>query len=96
MEFGYPVYNYDKYRTGKCGLIKYDKKKVLKKVNKVLKNAKKKSEFNMKQSAQGRQELVRGYKNMSKKELKKILKKKDLYEPGMDKTEMIDTLELFM
>ena len=47
-------------------------------------------------SDNGRKSILKEYKKMSKKELKKILKKRNLYTDGMDKSEMIDTLEVFM
>lgn len=96
LNFGYPVYEYEKYLTGISKLIKYNKHKVLKKCDKEIKHAKTKAEDRAKKSSNGRKELMKEYAQMSKKELKKILKKKSLYYDGMDKSEMLEMIETFM
>ena len=96
IEFGYPVYEYKTYSSGKYELVKYDKEKVLKKCNKILKETKEIQKERLLSTDNGRKSILKEYKKMSKKELKKILKKRNLYTDGMDKSEMIDTLEVFM
>ena len=96
MEFGYPVYEYKEYSSGKYELISYNKDKVLKKCNKALKEAKEKRKERLLESENGRKALAKDYKSMSKKKLKKILKDRNLYTENMSKSEMIDTLKIFM
>lgn len=95
MEFDYPVYEYKSYSKGGY-LIKYSPEKVLKKCNKILEKAKKKGLSKLKESEGGRKKLMEEYSKYTKKELKKMLKKKNLYTPGMSKAEMLDSLEVFM
>lgn len=96
MEFGYPVYEYKDYASGAIALIKYNKEKVLKKCEALLDDAKRRDYLFKVNSPQGREMIIKDYKKMKKKELKKILKSKNLYQPGMDKEDMIDTLEAFL
>ena len=96
MEFGYPVYEYKEYSSGKYELISCNKDKVLKKCNKALKEAKEKRKERLLESENGRKALAKDYKSMSKKKLKKILKDRNLYTENMSKSEMIDTLKIFM
>ena len=92
-EFDYPVYNYKKYKKGKEKYRDIDYDDVIKKCNKVLKKAKK-DEIDKKLSTErGREEY---FNSLSKSELKKELKKMDLYQKGMSKSEMIDMLDAFM
>ena len=92
-EFDYPVYNYKKYKKGKEKYRDIDYDDVIKKCNKVLKKAKK-DEIDKKLSTErGREEY---FNSLSKSELKKELKKMDLYQKGMSKSEMIDMLDVFM
>ena len=96
MEFGYPVYEYKEYSSGKYELIPYEKEKILKKCNKILEKSKREQKERLLQSENGRKALMKDYKKMSKKELKKILKKRGLYTDEMSKSDMVETLSLFM
>ena len=89
-EFSYPIYSYTEY-TSNCELKDYDEKKVLKYCNKLLDKAHKKSVF----QNGNEKEQSKYFKKKSKKELKKMLKKENLYYDGMDKEEMIETIELY-
>ena len=95
MEFEYPVYNYHKYIQG-CPLLEYNKSKVLKKVKSISEDAKKKLYDVQRTSKKGRKIILEEYKSMSKKELKKICIKEEIYYDGMSKQEMLDMLEAFL
>lgn len=95
MEFEYPVYNYRKYIQG-CPLFKYDKDKVLKKAKSISEEAKEKLFNKQRKNKKGRKMILQEYKSMSKKELKKICIKEELYYDGMSKQEMFDILEAFL
>lgn len=96
IQYGYPVYEYEKYVAGISKLLKYNKKKVLKQVEKELHEAKVKAHHKAKGSQNGRKTIMSEYKQMSKKDLKQLVKDKGLYQKGMDKAEMLDTLEVFL
>ena len=96
LEFGYPIYEYKRYAEGSIALIKYKKDKVLKKCNKILDETKKKQYINDLQTESGRKRIMKNYKKMKKSELKKNLKKRNLYAKGMSKEEMLDMLEAFL
>lgn len=96
IEFGYPVYEYKKYATGALPLRKYSKKDVMKKCDKILDEAKKENYKKQVQTSNGRKQIMKKYKKMSKDDLIKELKKRDLYLEGMDKSEMLDMLETFL
>ena len=88
--FGYPSYFYDIYCEG-GKLIKYDKEKVLKKVNKELKKFAKKRHRQLASTKKGREELVKQAKEkMSTKDLKKFLKKKGVYTKRLTRKEMLE------
>ena len=91
IHFGYPCYDYKYYSLGLIPLIKYNRKEVLFICNDYLKEAK--DNHNIKE---GKNDKLRKYKKMKKKELIKILKKEGLYEVGMVKEEMIESIELFL
>lgn len=96
MEFGYPIYEYKAYATGKCDIRKYNKDKCVKTCKNILKKAKKTQyEKNLK-SKQGREKIVEGFKKLKKKELIRELEKRNLYNPNMSKSDMIEMLELFL
>lgn len=95
MEFEYPIYNYHKYIQG-CSLFEYDKESVLKRVKSISEESKKKLFEVQRKNAKGRKMILEGYKSMSKKELKKICIKEELYYDGMSKEEMLDMLEAFL
>ena len=65
-------------------------KAVLNKVNKILKNAKRRNLDNM-----SSKEKNRAYKTMKTSELRKILKDKDLYNKNMSRSDMLDMLDAF-
>lgn len=88
MEFGYPVYEYKRFCQNLTADIHVNEKKVLHCVNEVLNKAKEDAVFKMKD-----EEVVKDIKSLSKKQLKKQLKKLGLYEDGMDKYTMRDLLE---
>ena len=96
IEFGYPVYEYKKYANGSIALIKYNKKKVLKKCDKLLDDAKRKQYLIDRTTEAGRKRILKDYKKMKKSDLKKNLKKRNLYYKGMSKSEMIDMIDAFM
>lgn len=95
MEFGYPCYEYSKYRSGASYLLKYNKEKILKKCNKILRETKK--NYEDKELSNGQiGTVMKSYKDMNKKDLKKNLVKRGLYTDGMSKKEMLETIELFI
>lgn len=96
LEFGYPIYNYKLYASGALPLRKYNKDKVLRKCNKILKESKNKHYQNEMRSTEGRKRIIKDFKSMKKSELKKILKKRNLYQDDMSKKDMIEMMELFM
>ena len=91
--FDYPVYDYKKYKKGKESYRDVDYDGVIKKCDKVLKKAKKDEIDKLLSTERGREKY---FKSLSKPELKKELKKRDLYQKGMSKSEMIDMLDAFM
>ena len=95
MEFEYPIYNYHKYINGSPLLI-YDKEKVLKHVKTIVDDAQKRLFNEQRKTKKGRNMILKEYKSMKKKELKKICIKEDLYYDGMSKDEMLDILEAFL
>jgi hypothetical protein len=95
MEFEYPVYNYHKYIEG-CPLFGYNKDKVLKKVKAISEESKQKLHESYRKNKKGRKIILEEYKAMSKKELKKLCIKEELYYEGMSKQEMLDMLEAFL
>ena len=92
-EFGIHIYDYKKLKEGKEHVRKYYPSLVLQKCNKVLKDATKKEKQKKLSTERGRKEY---FKSLSKKELKKKLKKRQLYFPVISKSEMRDTLDAFM
>ena len=94
-EFGYPVYWYDTFIMG-SELLDYDRQKVIKKVRKYIEAGKERQHEVGKSTKIGKRRLLHEYESMSKKELRKILKKADLYHPDMDsKQEMLEMIETF-
>lgn len=96
LHFHYPCYNYDTYASGACRLLKYNKDKVIKKCDEILEKAQEKDLQRKLSDPTKRKEVMKDYKLLKKKELKEILKSRDLYSKGMDKAEMLEMLELFM
>ena len=95
MEFEYPIYNYHKYING-CPLFEYNKEKVLKRVKAISEKARANLHAQERKTKQGRKRILHEYKSMSKKELKDICIKEELYYDGMSKQEMLDMLEAFL
>ena len=94
-DFGYPIYQYQYFVDG-GDLFLYDKKKVNKYIQKIIKESDRKSyEINSK-SKLGRRRLMQEYQSLKKKELEKILKEKGMYSKDMTKADMLETLEVFM
>lgn len=89
-EFNYPMYSYIDFTAG-CDLKEFDEKKVLVKCNKLIDQAHRKGLV-----TNGNEKEQRKYfKSKSKKELKKMLQKENLYTKGMDKEDMIEMVEEF-
>ena len=88
-EFGFPIYDYKKYKEGKVQPQKFDAEETLKICNKILKKAKIDGEESLLRDKDRHSKL----KEMSKKELKALCKRYNLYYDGMDKSDMIDSLE---
>ena len=91
MEFGYPIYDYDKYCNYKQQDVSYDEKTVLKICESYIKEAKGKSYDNISDK-----EIKKDIKDLSKKSLVKELKRLNLYTKGMDKYQMRELLEYYL
>lgn len=94
--FGYHMVDYKRYKKGKDEPIQYSdkqKKKILKKCEKILKKAQEEKEMMLLSSEEGREKY---YKTAKKKDLKKKLKDLGLYHNGMDKDDMIQMLDAFI
>lgn len=96
MEFDYPVYEYKSYSNGRSSLIKYNKDKIIKKCNKLIKSSKEIQYQKDIKTNKGRERIKNEFSQLSKKEMKKNLKERDLYTPGMSKKEMLEVFELFL
>lgn len=92
-EFHFHIYDYKKYKEGKEKIIKYEPSEVLHICDKILKKAEKAKKKKMMSTEKGRKEII---SSMTKKELKKELKSRDLYIDGMSRYEMEDMLNTFM
>lgn len=92
-EFGFPIYDYKRFKEGKERIVQVDNYEVTRRCNKVLKKAAKRKKEKMLSTENGRKQY---FSSMGKDELKKELKKRDLYYPNMTKSEMIDMLETFV
>lgn len=96
LEFGYPVYEYKLYSSGASQLRSYKKDKILKKCNKILKEAKDTNYQKEILTEDGRKRIIKDFKSMKKSELRKNLEKRNLYQEGMSKKDMIEMMETFM
>lgn len=92
-EFGFHIYDYKKFKEGKERIVQVNNYDVGRKCDKILKKAAKQKKERMLSTESGRKQY---FSSMSKKDLKKELKKRDLYYPDMSKSEMLDMLETFM
>lgn len=90
-EFGYKVYDYKK--TGLVKDTKNNDEYALKKCEQVIKYAKDSEMARMMRTESGRKQYA---KSLKKSELKKKLKASGLYYKGMDKSEMIESFQVFM
>lgn len=95
IKFNFPIYKYKDYANGLLKEVKFDKKAVLDKCNKILKKAEKKKINKLKSTEKGRKALRKEYEEKSKKELKKILKKKGINPDNLTKEEMLDMIDTF-
>ena len=84
---------YEKIKEGKARIEKYDEDSVVCLCNEILKNAAEEQMNKRMSSDVGRKEII---SSMTKDEMKKELKKRDLYVKGMEKSEMRDMLLTFM
>lgn len=91
--FEYHIYNYKKYKEGKESVREFNPSRVLRICDKEIKRTTKIRKENMLKNKESREKL---FSSMSKKELKKELKKRDLYVSNLTKSEMIDMLDTFM
>lgn len=96
LEFGYPIYEYKLYSSGALPLRSYKKDKILKKCDKILNKAKSDNYQREILTEDGRKRIVKDFKTMKKSDLKKNLKKRNLYQDGMSKKDMIEMMEVFM
>lgn len=94
LKFGYPVYNYKEYVSGKYELVKYDKAKVYAIANKYIK--KMKYTEKTKEISQNFNSILdeTSYVNKHKKTIKQILKANGLYRKGMTDNEMANMISL--
>lgn len=95
-EFYYPVYDYEMYSLGISKMIPFDKGKVLKCCKKYLSNAKDEYYRKFDDNEKRKNAMMEDYKKMKTKELKELLKQKDLYRKGMDKEDMLEMVEVFL
>lgn len=91
--FKYPMYCFkDLKDSGNPSPEKYDKEKVLKICNKVLRDAEAKQKKERMKTQSGRKDIL---SKMSKSEMIRELKSMDLYYKGMSKRDMKDALNVF-
>ena len=90
-EFNFHIYNYKRYKEGKEKVFPVNTSLVLKKCDKIIRKAKKASRETAMSSSYTRMKFIQ---SLSKKELKKELKKRSLYSDGMTKEEMRDILDV--
>ena len=94
-EFGYPIIDYKKYKLNKelPHIVKnFDERIALDRCNEIIKEEEHKKRKRMMKTKEGRRELV---KNMSTEEMKKQLKKMNLYANGLDRHSMKELLMEF-
>ena len=94
-KIGYPIYEYLSFVAG-CKMLKYDKKKVIKKCNKILKEASDKKYLKNMMTPQGREIIRKEIDQMDKKELKKRVKKMGFDPKFLTKEQMRDILKEYM
>lgn len=84
-EFGYPIYDYNKYKNGKDVKIPYNKNEVLKKCKKVIKHDRINYLNRCMKTKEGRRKML---KDMSTSEMRQLLDNFDIYSKDMTKKEM--------
>ena len=84
-EFGYPMWDYKKYKLGKEKPVSYNKDEVIHRCKKIIKDDRINYLNKKMKTRKGRQELL---KELSDKEMKQLLKSVDLYTKGMGRKEM--------
>lgn len=92
QEFHYPIYCYKNIKKGIDSPQRYDIDEVYNICDKIIKNARKENIKQQCSTERGRKKYV---SEMSKSEMKKKLKKMQLYAPGLNKEEMKDLLMEF-
>ena len=92
-KFEYPIYDYKKIKSGKEKEVAYDAGTTLKICDKVKTKAAKREREKSLNNERTRFQYIQ---NMTKKQMKKELKRIGYYEEGMDKEEMIETLDLML
>ena len=92
-EFGYPLYDYKKYKNGKIGKIDYDKKQVLKKCKKVIEEARVQRMQKDLKSPRGRKRVLN---EMTVDEMRKLLDNYDIYTSGMSRKEMRSLIKKYI
>lgn len=93
-DFEYPVPIYKKWRKKREPVL-FDRRDVLQKVNKALKEFEREKFIEQHTTHKGKARLNKSISEYSKKKLKAELKKRNLYTPDMTKEEMIETLQDF-
>lgn len=91
-EFGYPVINYKKFKLNNelPGKAKqFDERNILDRCNEIIKDEEKRKRNNLMKTKNGRRELV---DNMSTDEMRKELKRMNLYSPDIDRHTMKELL----
>lgn len=93
---GYPVYDYTLYANKRSRKMNWNKKNVKKQCEKILKKFKKERYRENLKTEKGREQNTRAFACLSKKEMIKELKSRNLYRDGMSKADMVEMYELFM
>ena len=90
--FDFPVYNYKKVKKGKEKSRPFGKNHVLYRCEKVIEKAIEQKRKELMKSKSGRKKILN---SMTKEEMIKMMKKKQLYVSGMEKDEMYETLDVY-
>lgn len=92
-EFGFHIYDYKKVKSGKEKIVEDNESSVSSICRKILKDAKKAREEKQLSTDKGRQEYI---EELDKSKLEKELKRRNLYVKSMSKSEMKETLSVFL
>lgn len=90
---GYPIYDYKLVKKGKEAPINYDTREVRSICKKILKSTSKRER---ERTIRNRNTRLKWLQSLKKKDLIKELKKIGFYDEGMDKDDMIETLDLML